>query len=152
MKVAIDTNVLVYAEGINDPARAGLARDLMRRLPRASVVIPLQVLGELFHVLVRKARWPATRARQAALDWHGAFPVADTSSEALLAAGDLAVDHRFGLWDAVILSVAAEAGCRLVLSEDMHDGFTWRGLTVINPFASPQHPLLTALVTESPAP
>ncbi len=152
MKVAIDTNVLAYAEGVNDPGRAEAARDLISRLPRPGIVIPVQVLGELFHVLVRKARRPAVEARQAILDWQRTFTVADTSSGALLAAGDLAVDHRFGFWDAVILSVAAEAGCRLVLSEDMQDGFTWRGLTIVDPFASPRHPLLTALVTESPAP
>lgn len=148
MKVVIDTNVLVYAEGINDPSRAELARHLIGRLPRADVVIPVQVLGELFHVLVRKAQWRVAEARQAIVDWQRTFAVADTSSAALLAAGDLAVDHRFALWDAVILGVAAESHCQLVLSEDMQDGFTWRGLTIVNPFASPRHPLLSALVTD----
>ncbi len=147
MRIGLDTNVLAYAEGINDDARQRLARDLIDRLAPAQVVIPVQVLGELFHVLVRKARRSPTDARQAILDWHRAFSSIETSSAALLSAADLAVDHRFGLWDAVILSVAAEAGCRLLLSEDMQDGFTWRGLTVVNPFVSPQHPLLTASVT-----
>ncbi|WP_205963481.1 PIN domain-containing protein [Roseicella aquatilis] len=32
---------------------------------------------------------------------------------------------------------AAEAECRLLLSEDIQDGFTWRGVTVRNPFAAP---------------
>jgi hypothetical protein len=34
------------------------------------------------------------------------------------------------------------------LSEDLQEGFTWGGVTVINPFASPQHPLLQALLEE----
>lgn len=147
MKIALDTNVLAYAEGINDDGRQALARDLIDRLAPAQVVIPVQVLGELFHVLVRKARRSPADARQAVLDWHRPFSVIETSSAALLAAADLTVDHRFDLWDAVILSVSAEAGCRLLLSEDMQDGFTWRGLTVVNPFVSPQHPLLASLVT-----
>jgi hypothetical protein len=38
-------------------------------------------------------------------------------------------------------------GFRLLLSEDLQDGFTWRGVTVTNPFAAALHPLLAALLT-----
>ena len=41
-------------------------------------------------------------------------------------------------------AVAADAGCRLLLSEDLQDGFTWRGVTVVDPFADKPHPLLAA--------
>lgn len=63
----------------------------------------------------------------------------------MVAAADLSTDHRFSIWDAVILSAAAQ-GCRLLLSEDLQDGFTWGGVTVVNPFASPRHTLLEALL------
>ena len=43
-----------------------------------------------------------------------------------------------------MLAAAAEVGCRFVLSEDMHAGFAWRGLTVVDPFAAGLHPLLAA--------
>jgi predicted nucleic acid-binding protein len=36
-----------------------------------------------------------------------------------------------------MLAAAAQADCRLLLSEDMQDGFTWRSVTVRNPFATP---------------
>jgi len=36
-----------------------------------------------------------------------------------------------------MLSAAAEAGCSLLLSEDMHQGLTWNGVTIVNPFAQP---------------
>jgi predicted nucleic acid-binding protein len=36
--------------------------------------------------------------------------------------------------------------CRLLLSEDLQEGFTWRGVTVTNPFAKSRHPLLDALL------
>jgi predicted nucleic acid-binding protein len=64
------------------------------------------------------------------------------------AAADLATDHHFSIWDAVILSAASQSGCRLLLSEDLERGFTWAGVTVVNPFASPQHALLQALLEE----
>lgn len=49
----------------------------------------------------------------------------------------------------VIVAVAAEAGCRLLISEDLQDGFTWAGLTIVNPFAQPVHPLLQAALRSS---
>jgi predicted nucleic acid-binding protein len=57
----------------------------------------------------------------------------------------LAADHRFDIWDACIIAAAADAGCRLLLSEDLADGLTWRGLTLANPFAAKPHPLLRRL-------
>ena len=63
----------------------------------------------------------------------------------MIAATDLAAQHHLGIWDSVILASAADAGCRLLLSEDMQDGFTWNGVTVANPFAPSLHPLLAAM-------
>ena len=146
MNVALDTNVLAYAEGCNDAVRQGQALDLVAALPAGSVVVPVQVLGELFRVLTAKARWPADAARAAILSWRDAVAVHATTDQALLAAMDLVADHGLQLWDALILSVAAEARCRLLLSEDMQDGFTWRGVTVVDPFAATKHPLLSQLL------
>ncbi|MCA7120267.1 MAG: hypothetical protein LGL72_12845 [Acidibrevibacterium sp.] len=42
----------------------------------------------------------------------------------------------------------SQAGCRLLLSEDLQEGFTWAGVTVVNPFSSPRHALLNALLEE----
>jgi predicted nucleic acid-binding protein len=62
-------------------------------------------------------------------------------------ATDLASDHGLTIWDSVVLAASAEAECRLLLSEDLQEGFTWRGVTVTNPFAPALHPLLAALLT-----
>lgn len=149
MKAALDTNVLAYAEGVNnDPEKKKKVWDLLEKLPE-DAVIPVQVLGELFQVLVRKAGRTPAEARSAVSGWSYAFPLVETSSSILLAAADLAT-RQFSLWDAVILSAAAEAGCQLLLSEDMQEGFVWRGVTVVNPFAQPPHPLLHALLRSDP--
>jgi predicted nucleic acid-binding protein len=145
VRVAFDTNVLVYAEGVNGLSMKKAALDLVSRLPQNSVAVPVQVLGELFQVLVRKAGRSPAEARSAILGWRDAFALIDTSPAVLLAAADLAV-NRFGIWDAVILCAAAEAGCRLLLSEYMQDGFVWNGVTIVNPFAKSRHPLLESLL------
>jgi predicted nucleic acid-binding protein len=146
VKVAFDTNVLAYAEGVNDAGKRDIVLDLVRRLPQEAAVIPVQVLGELFNVLVRKAGRSRAAARDALLGWRDTFATAETTPQVMLTAADLATDHRFGIWDAVILAAVSQAGCRLLLSEDMQDGFTWGGITVVNPFASPRHALLDSLL------
>jgi predicted nucleic acid-binding protein len=146
VRIALDTNVLAYAEGINGAERRDAALKLIRRVPQEAAVIPVQVLGELFNVLVRKGGKSRSDARDSLLSWRDAFPVVETSPEMMLAAADLATDHQLGIWDAVILSAASQAGCRLLLSEDFHEGFTWAGVTVVNPFSLPQHALLGALL------
>lgn len=147
MIVALDTSLLAYAEGVNDSLRQARALDVIRALPEGSVILPVQVLGELFRVLTAKLKRSAADARAAILSWRDAMPVHDTTDQALLAAMDLVADHGLQIWDALILAVAADARCRLLLSEDLQDGFTWRGVTVVNPFATNLHPLLAALLS-----
>lgn len=57
---------------------------------------------------------------------------------------ELCVDHQIDTWDALILAVAAEHRCTMLLSEDMQHGFVWRGVCVVNPFAVPTHARLVA--------
>lgn len=144
MRIALDTNILAYAEGLGDKARCKMARTLIERLPVESVLLPAQTLGELYRVLTSKAKRKASPARTAILGWADSFAVADSTWASFQSALDLACDHQMQIWDALILSVSAENRCRLLLSEDLHDGFTWRGITVLNPFTSPEHPLLAS--------
>ena len=146
MRVAIDTNILVYAEGLGDDVRCSAALQLVAQLPVASVVLPAQTLGELTRVLTGKARRSPSAAREAVLGWADSFEVADSSWTAFQAALDLVVDYQLPMWDGLILAVAAESRCRLLLSEDLQNGFTWRGVTVVDPFAVQRSPLLTGLL------
>jgi predicted nucleic acid-binding protein len=146
MRVALDTNILVYAEGLNGPEKRQAVVDLLQKLPQDLLVTPAQTLGELFNVLVKKARRSPAEARTAILSWHDSFEVVETSAKVIIAATDLASRHQLSIWDAVVLAAAADAGCRLLLSEDMQDGFTWNGVTVANPFATTLHPLLDAIL------
>lgn len=146
MRVALDTNILVYAEGVNGVRMEVAATELVERLPDESTLVPAQALGELYNVLVRKAHRQPLMAHRALLAWRDTYVVAATTEAAMVAAVALAADHRLNIWDSVILAVAAENDCRLLLSEDLQDGFSWNGVTVANPFAPARHPLLEALL------
>ena len=145
MRVALDTNILVYAEGVNGLQKKQAVLSTVRKLNSSEIVIPAQALGELFYVLVRKAGRTADRARAAILAWQDMADLAATTATSLSSAMDLAVGHHLSIWDSIILSAAAEAQCRILLSEDLQNGFTWTGITICNPFSSPPHPLLESL-------
>jgi predicted nucleic acid-binding protein len=144
---ALDTNVLVYAQGLHSEAEPKRQRivDIIGAVPASSFVVPVQVLGELFNVLMRKARRGAGEARLVVRAWQDMFTVIPTTETIVSRGMDLANDHQLAIWDAVILAAASEAGCRLLLSEDMHDGFTWGGVTIVNPFAPTPNKLLDDL-------
>ena len=150
MRIALDTNVLAYAEGVNGHPGKKAALKIIEQLPIDSTFVPVQVLGELFHVLVRKAGRRPEQARAAILSWQDTFALIETSPAIMISAVDLAVLHNLSVWDAVALSSAAAAGCRLLLSEDMQNGFTWNRVTIVNPFDIPRHPLLDGLLNSSP--
>jgi predicted nucleic acid-binding protein len=147
MRVALDTHVLAYAEGVGSAAKRDASLDLIQRLALSDALIPAQCLGELFRVLRCKALRPAELAREAVLAWADAFQVADSTSAAFIAAMDLCAGHDLQIGDALILTVAADHHCRILLSEDLHHGFIWRGVTVVNPYADAPHPLLAQLLT-----
>lgn len=149
MRVALDTNIMAYAEGLGDEARCRSALTLVARLPVERVVVPVQTLGELYRILTGKAGRPPAEVREAILGWIDSFEVVDSTREAFQAAMDLAIDHKLQFWDSLILAVAAENRCRLLLSEDLQDGFTWHGVTVVDPFRQKPNALLP-VVLEAP--
>ena len=150
MRVALDTNILAYAEGVNDDVRKQAAIGLIRGLPPDAVVLPAQVIAELFQVLLRKARFTAADARAAIVSWCNYFPIVETSQSVLLGAAEIAATHHLSFWDGVVLASAADSGCSLLLSEDLQHDFTWNTVTVANPFATPKHPLLENLLGGQP--
>ncbi|MEQ1495893.1 MAG: PIN domain-containing protein [Novosphingobium sp.] len=150
MRVAFDSNILAYLAGVShgeaDDAKIGLIRSAVRKLKDGvTFVAPLQALGELF-VVLRRSGAEAAAARQTVLEFTEAFGTAATGDDTLLAALDLVVDHKLQYWDALIVSAAVEAGCTLLLSEDMQHGFVVRGMTVVNPLAAKTHPKLEPLL------
>jgi predicted nucleic acid-binding protein len=42
--------------------------------------------------------------------------------------------HGFSFWDALVLRMAKQAGCRVLLSEDMQHGQEIDGVKIVNPF------------------
>lgn len=135
MRAALDTNILAYAEGVHDAPRRDAALAWLRATPD-ELVIPAQALGELFVVLTRKAGRTPAAARAAILSWTDSFIIQPSTEAVMIEAMEIATTHRLSFWDSVMLAAAAQANCRHLCSEDMQPGFTWRGVTIQNPFTT----------------
>jgi predicted nucleic acid-binding protein len=125
-----DTNILIYAFAANEP-RSARAEALIAE----GGVIGVQVLNEFTNVTRRKLTWDWKEV-EAALgvikDLLG--PVRPLTAAIHAEAVALARDHRLSFYDALIVAAAADAGCRLVFSEDLQHGRKFGAVTIENPF------------------
>jgi predicted nucleic acid-binding protein len=149
-RIAFDSNILVYLTGLEktpeDEAKIAASRALHIKLAaRCDCVLPLQAVGELFTVLQR-AGVDRQMAMKLTREHAQKFEQVEASGDVFDAALELACRHKLQFWDALILSTAASGGCSLLLSEDMQDGFAWRGVTVVNPFAKKMHKRLARVL------
>lgn len=133
--IAIDTNILIYADGAPDPQGRHLrAIALIDSITRTNACVPIQVLGEFLNVSGRKNILPFEKAAARVDAYALLFDTPATTLADLADAGHLANRHQLQFFDAVIAAVARRAGAAILLSEDMHDGLELDGLTIINPF------------------
>lgn len=149
MRVAFDTNFLIYLESRLGEPRGEIARDLLERIPAETIVLPAQVLGEFVRVSAVKQQRPIPEVRRRLLQWIDGYSVVATTPQIVTQAVDLIETRSISLWDAIVVASAADAGCRILLSEDMQAGFSWAGVTVVNPFETPPDALLAAVLTDA---
>ena len=137
MRFALDSNILIYAIGLEDSAKRERAIKLIEAIPARDLIIPLQVIGEATRWVYTKGKRSKSFAREQASRWIETYTTQETSRPILEAALDLIAKHQFQIWDAIILSAASAAGSGYLLSEDLQHGFRWRGVKIINPFMDP---------------
>jgi predicted nucleic acid-binding protein len=135
-RFTLDTNLLVYAIDSLSGARRELAGEIIRRAVRLDCVLTLQAVSEFYAAATRKGIMPPPEAAAQAADWLDLFPCAAASPVAVRIALADAAAGRAAYWDALLVATAAEAGCSLILTEDMADGGTLAGVAIHNPFAA----------------
>lgn len=130
----IDTNILVYAEASDEPAKQRIALDLLKQLfETTSGVLSTQVLQEYCNVAIKKLKLPAAHIR-AQLDLYEQFEVVQVTPAIIRAGLDLHQTRSVSFYDAIVLASAQTAGCSVLLSEDMNAGELVGGVRVVNPF------------------
>jgi len=130
----LDTNVLLYSDDPRDPAKQRKALDLIKLHRSARTgVISLQVLQEYFVNSTGKLKLDADLAKRR-VEVFAKLQVAEPTVDDILSAIDLHRLHPLSFWDALILQMAKQTGCRVLLSEDMQHGQVIDGVRIVNPF------------------
>lgn len=135
--VFVDTNVLVYAHGVDesDP-RASRARQVLAPLWKSDTgVVSTQVLQEFYSVATRKHKLslPKKQARTivaAYADWCAV----NTDIALIVSASKLEETHTLSWRDALIIEAALRAGATKLMSEDLQHGQRFGDLVIENPF------------------
>lgn len=134
-RVALDSNILIYAELEPESEKGTRSADLILRSARDGVVA-VQVLGEFLRFIQRRAPARFEEAIRQVSIYETAFVTPPTTTEVVDAACALARSHRMQLWDCVVCAASAQAGAKVLLTEDMQDGRSLEGLRLINPFVA----------------
>jgi predicted nucleic acid-binding protein len=127
-----DTNVLVYSLALDDP-RSTRAEELLA----PGGMISVQILNEFVSVARRKLLMSWAEVKEALDAFRvlcpSPLPITVRLHELAL---KIAEKHGYGIYDALVIAAALEAGCATLYSEDFQDGQTIDGkLTIRNPFA-----------------
>ena len=126
----LDSNVLLYLAS-SDARKAAIAEALLAE----GGTINVQVLNEVANVARRKMglSWPEVGDFLAAV--RGLLRVEPPTLATHERGLALAAHYGMSLYDAMIAAAALEAGCGVLLSEDMQDGMELGGVRVENPFS-----------------
>jgi predicted nucleic acid-binding protein len=132
-KLALDSNILVYAELEPESDKGVRAQKLIEEYAQRGV-LAVQCLLEFIAVIKRKRIASLPSALQKIDAWTIVFETAPTTDAVMRDALMLVRDHQIQVWDAVICAAVSNAGAGVLLSEDLQDGASLSGMRVVNPF------------------
>jgi len=135
-RFTLDTNLLVYAIDSAAGARHDAAGQIIQHAVRLDCWLTLQAVSEFYAAVTRKGIVQPPDAAAQAADWLDLFPCTAASEAAARTALANAAVGRASYWDALLVATASEAGCRVILTEDLVDGADLGGVRIRNPFSA----------------
>lgn len=134
----LDTNILVYSFDSTAPTKQEIAKGLIQdALKSQRGMISSQVAQEFLNVALWKFARPmnVSDARQ----YLTAVLVPLCRHYPSMAYYDLALlvkeETGFSFYDSLIITAAIESGCHTLVTEDLQDGRTVRGVRIFNPYS-----------------
>ena len=146
-RIAVDSNILIYAELEPESEKGTRCADLILRVARDGV-IPAQVLGEYLRFVQRRMPEAFEQAIRQASIYQAAFLTPPTTDVTINKASELARAHGMQLWDCVVCAASIDAGAKFLMTEDMQDGRIIDGLRLINPFVAANATTIEALLSD----
>jgi predicted nucleic acid-binding protein len=129
----LDTNILIYADSADEPAKQDAAVKLLKTLYlQGNAVISTQVLSEFSNVALKKLKLSANTVRQRVAAY-SRFETINVTPPIINAALDLYQTRSLSYYDALIVATAITAGCTTLYTEDMNNGERIDLIQLINP-------------------
>lgn len=145
-RITLDANVLVYAIDNSDIVKHDRALDVLARATLADTVLTVQVVGETLAVISRKHPALLEDAQRLVERFAEILTIVSTTPAHLVTACAVRQRYRLQFWDSVIIAVARSVDTTVLLTEDMQDGATIDGLTLIDPFDPANRDRIDALL------
>ena len=135
-KVFVDTNVLVYAYDIDAGRKHLIALSIMKDLWQSGLgILSTQTLQEFFVTVTGKIASPLEiPVAKEIIKKLSKWDIITNDMEIVLEAIDLHERYKFSFWDSLIVASALAGGAKAILSEDLSDAQTIKGITIKNPF------------------
>ena len=137
-KAFVDTNILLYAHDVSDPAKNQGAVELLTQLwADGNGVLSTQVLQEFAANLQRRTSLAMTYAEVGRrIELYLQWEVVVNGEGSVLRGLEVQERNQISFWDAMIVQAAESAGCEVLYSEDLSHGQEYGGVLVVNPFLS----------------
>ncbi len=130
-KIAIDTNILLYAIDDFYPDKQNVSLKILLEEPS----ICTQNISEFINVCLRKWKVPKQKVATLLTTFLTQCNYVPVSETALLNATLIMSRYDFQFFDAIVIASAIDSGCTILYSEDLSSGQLIEDrLTVINPF------------------
>ena len=130
-KVAIDTNIMLYALDEFYPEKQKIAINIIADKPSFCS----QSLSEFTNVCLRKWKFPKSKVAELIKTYLQQCSYIPVSESMMIGAVDIMNNYDLQLFDSIIVSSAIEIGCSILYSEDMSDGqIIEKSLKIVNPF------------------
>ncbi|GLS32115.1 Predicted nucleic acid-binding protein, contains PIN domain [Mesorhizobium albiziae] len=144
-KFFVDSNVLLYTRDRNLTDKVETALRWLREIVRRDIACTnLQVLNEVTNVMLRKRQDLSAASIFAEVDELSFLGTSSIDLQIVATARTIRLKTSFSWWDCLLLASAVDLGCTHFLSEDLQNGQTIQGLTIVDPFAhSPEQILLS---------
>ena len=132
-----DTNILVYASTDQDPRKGKIAREVIQHSIEVNHdgCISTQILSEFANVMIGKLHHDRESV-DGFLDYYRELLATDVTIDLVRRAIDVKEEYQLQFYDALIVATAEKLGCLEIVSEDLNPGQVYRGMAVVNPFAT----------------
>ncbi len=130
-KIAVDTNILLYALDDFYPEKQSISIQIIADRP----FFCSQSLSEFTNVCLRRWKFPKAKVAELIKTYLQQCQYVPVTEIMLMSATRLMDKYDFQLFDAIIIASALESGCTILYSEDMNDGqVIEKSLKIVNPF------------------